>query len=607
MTDIREDSVAPSIAAGIPEDSIIVPQALRRTILRIFNKQYGLTLHSSAITFIYQTLEQHGLLQNPDDWNEAIQWLAKGLVDNASEGPSMVTKTALEKVYQKLLLEDTAKGSLAEGEMGGAGMNGEEMEELVDPDDYFHPLNVFEMPKIIFDERRKMFEKLSTEKKKLTILPPPQAKPGHLAERLQILKSVIMRNENFLPPLASGSSRERDAFMKLTSTANLLGRQGQRFLLFGMLCTSSDGRYALEDADGMVGLDLDEAIPGEGIFCEGSMILVEGEYTAEERIRAFAIGHPPSESRETAKLFCGSTDFNGTGSLTTQEMKALQIHEQNHADFSFVFISELHLDDEKTLRNFGAMMQGYLDANFIPFCFVLCGSFVSSQRNATANTASAGKSIIERYQDGFTALGDLLIKFPQILHRSHFVFVPSHEDPFGTTTLPRKPLPKIITDKLVQRISRANGGNLSTTRRFHFVSNPTRLIYFGQEIVVFRDDLLQRLLAHNVLLKNDQDSNGGQTNNVVDLKKYLVSTVLDQAHLSPLPGWARPILWEFDHTLRLYPMPSALILADKFQRYELTYEGCHVFNPSSFREGNFCWTTYYPASGKAERSELPST
>lgn len=590
----REGSLAPSI--GPEATTTIIPPALRRTIIRIFNKQYGLTLHSSAVAFIHSTLESHGLLDDPTQWNEAIQWLAKGLTNTSSEGPSIVTRTALEKVYQQLLLEDTAQEvqDTQDGQM-----------DVIDPDRYFQAMNVFDMPKIVFDERRKMFEKVP-ESKRPSILAPPQAKPGYLAERLKIIRNVIMRNENFLPPLASGTSRDRDAFMKLTSTANLLGRQGQRFLLFGMLCTTSDGRYALEDTDGMVGLDLEDAIPGEGIFTEGSMILVEGEYTAEERIRAFAIGHPPSESRQTAKMLCGGVDFNGTGIVTSQEEKALRIHEQNHASLSFVFISELHLDDEKTLRNFGAMLQGYVDADFLPFCFVLCGSFVSNQRSATASTASAGKSIVERYQDAFVALGDLLVKFPSIMNRSHFVFVPSHEDPFGTTTLPRKPLPKIITEKFIQRIIRANGGNVSSTRRIHFVSNPSRLIYFGQEIVVFRDDLLQRLLGHTVRLKGDENELQGETSkNIVDLKKYLVSTVLDQAHLCPLPAWARPILWEFDHTLRLYPMPSALILADKFQRYELTYEGCHVFNPSSFREGNFCWTTYYPANGKAERSELP--
>lgn len=84
--------------------------------------------------------------------------------------------------------------------------------------------------------------------------------------------------------------------------------------------------------------------------------------------------------------------------------------------------------------------------------------------------------------------------------------------------------------------------------------------------------------------------------------------MLDQAHLSPLPQSVRPTLWEYDHALRLYPMPTALVLADKYERYELTYEGCHVFNPGRFVSagtgGEFEWSMYYPATGRSERSAL---
>lgn len=54
-------------------------------------------------------------------------------------------------------------------------------------------------------------------------------------------------------------------------------------------------------------------------------------------------------------------------------------------------------------------------------------------------------------------------------------------------------------------------------------------------------------------------------------------------------------------------MPSAVVLADKYERYELTYEGCHVFNPGKFVGGigedgwEFEWSMYYPAAGRSER------
>lgn len=41
-------------------------------------------------------------------------------------------------------------------------------------------------------------------------------------------------------------------------------------------------------------------------------------------------------------------------------------------------------------------------------------------------------------------------------------------------------------------------------------------------------------------------------------QRQLVQTILDQCHLSPLTLSVRPTLWDFDHALRLYPMPSAV-------------------------------------------------
>jgi DNA polymerase epsilon subunit 2 len=101
----------------------------------------------------------------------------------------------------------------------------------------------------------------------------------------------------------------------------MLGRAGQRFLLFGMLTHSPDGRLCLEDLDGRVPLDISETVrflteinafqrrissylsqgPSEGLFTEGCFVLVEGEYTDDEVLVVIALGHPPSEKREVAR------------------------------------------------------------------------------------------------------------------------------------------------------------------------------------------------------------------------------------------------------------------------------------------------------------------
>ena len=86
------------------------------------------------------------------------------------------------------------------------------------------------------------------------------APSAHLGERYELLRSIVLRNEHFLPPLALASGAERASFLQLTTTANLLGRAGKACLLFGRLSTRPDGAYALEDAEGAVVLDLREAV-----------------------------------------------------------------------------------------------------------------------------------------------------------------------------------------------------------------------------------------------------------------------------------------------------------------------------------------------------------
>jgi hypothetical protein len=84
----RGVSVTPSVGGDMAmtlHQSNVIPPALRRTILLMFSKKYGLQLHSSAISFIHVTLESHGLLQDESEWEEAIEWLAKGLVDSAGK------------------------------------------------------------------------------------------------------------------------------------------------------------------------------------------------------------------------------------------------------------------------------------------------------------------------------------------------------------------------------------------------------------------------------------------------------------------------------------------------------------------------------------------
>lgn len=182
----------------------------------------------------------------------------------------------------------------------------------------------------------------------------------------------------------------------------------------------------------------------------------------------------------------------------------------------------------------------------------------------------------------------------------HFVFVPGPADPYDVSNLilPRRPLPATLTKAVRDKLPKVT-----------FASNPCRITYKSQEIVVFRDDLMSRMLRNTVRLKNDlsslanrellemmQSENGeqmlgmsAQMDNWTDDQKgearskvlsqfvslrrsewllysstplitvpQLVQTILDQSHLAPLSLQVRPVLWEFDQALRLFPLPTAV-------------------------------------------------
>lgn len=56
--------------------------------------------------------------------------------------------------------------------------------------------------------------------------------------------------------------------------------------------------------------------------------------------------------------------------------------------------------------------------------------------------------------------------------------------------------------------------------------------------------------------------------------------------------------------LRCWTDCLQLILADKYESYDLTYEGCHVFNPGSFVGNQFEWTVYKPYEKSSERRSV---
>ena len=76
----------------------------------------------------------------------------------------------------------------------------------------------------------------------------------------------------------------------------------------------------------------------------------------------------------------------------------------------------------------------------------------------------------------------------------YFIFVPGPNDPFDVSNLvlPRRALPNSLVSGLKSKLPKVS-----------FPSNPCRISYKSSEIVIFRDDLMSRMLRNTVRLKAD--------------------------------------------------------------------------------------------------------
>jgi hypothetical protein len=106
--------------------------------------------------------------------------------------------------------------------------------------------------------------------------------------------------------------------------------------------------------------------------------------------------------------------------------------------------------------------------------------------------------------ENFEALADLIASYPSITRSTHFVFVPGPLDMTSNSVFPRRPLLSTLTARLKSKLPRV-----------HFGSNPCRIKYFGQEIVIIRENLMARMLRNLVGVKPRVREE--------DLKRYVCS------------------------------------------------------------------------------------
>ncbi|XP_025299051.1 DNA polymerase epsilon subunit 2 isoform X3 [Canis lupus baileyi] len=560
----------------------MAPERLRSRMVSAF-KLRGLLLRGEAIKYLTEALESISEVELEDALEKIIDAVEKQPLSS-----NMIERSVVEAAVQ-------------------------ECSQLVDEtiEHIFNIIGAFDIPRFVYSsERKKFLPLLMTNHPAPNLFGTARDKAELFLERYTILHQRTHRHELFTPPVIgshpdeTGSKFQVNALIIIQNTAvtlcpwgicsktpsgclkpqivpkplktieTLLGSTAKigDVIVLGMITQLKEGKFFLEDPTGTVQLDLSKAQFHSGLYTESCFVLAEGWF--EDRVfHVNAFGFPPTEPSSTTRAYYGNVNFFGGPSNTSVKTSAkLKQLEEENKDAMFVFISDVWLDQGEVLRKLHTMFSGYSPAP--PTCFIMCGNFSS---------APYGKSQIQALKDSLKTLADIICEYPNIHQSSRFVFIPGPEDPGFGSILPRPPIAESITNEFRQRVPFSV-----------FTTNPCRIQYCTQEIIVFREDLVNKMCRNCVRFPSSN----------LDIPNHFVKTILSQGHLTPLPLYVSPVYWAYDYALRVYPVPDLLVIADKYDPFTLTNTECLCINPGSFPRSGFSFKVFYPSNKTVEDSKL---
>ncbi|KAM0904136.1 hypothetical protein ACQ4PT_018193 [Festuca glaucescens] len=367
-------------------------------------------------------------------------------------------------------------------------------------------------------------------------------------DRYQVLLQRLARDKYFSRPAFETVMTEFDS-CEMTSIQSLIGCTGRRWIM-GVISQLEERQFYLEDLTGAVPIDLSNAIslkPLPCFFVENTVIVAEGELLSNGIFQVNTCGFPPLEDREASLSLLMGLDFFGGGVIPTEETLRLSSLENKAVNDMFVILSDVWLDNPEAVEKLGVVLDGYESVEVVPSLFVLMGNFCSQPCNLAFNS-------FEELRLQFGKLGEMIAARTRLKEHSRFLFIPGPDDTGPSKALPRCALPKYLIEELQKHIPNAI-----------FVSNPCRF----------------------------------------DTKALPLATITHQSHLCPLPLTVQPIIWNYDHCLRLYPTPHTIVLGDKSEQKAFKYTGITCFNPGSFANDS-TFAAYRPCTKEVELSALES-
>ncbi|KAJ3322401.1 DNA-directed DNA polymerase epsilon, subunit B [Boothiomyces sp. JEL0866] len=464
-------------------------------IYKVLTRKYGYKVTMPAIQFLQEFVEE----QQIDQENFIF------LLDEISRQyhSNIIEKDHLQQVVAEILKKNSESS---------------EDEQFQHLEKYFSIIDIFTLPKYIYYPQKDTF---AISKTSGGFLSKVQDKSLEYRNRYEIIKQRLLRNEAFLKPTFSA---DLNSYYKITPIIHLKGKPPGKYLLYGVFCEIEEGKLFIEDSDSYIEVKLSDNLQlGNGIFTKGCFVLAEGDYNVNGEFIIETLAMPQPETRRktlsnipTSKQFFGGHQIDPNDYLLSEVEKS---------EVSFVILSDVWLDNHMTLEKLDILFKGYSEA-VIPFLFIFIGNFQSTSYVHSAGAATT-------YRENFDQLANIISKYPLIAQNSHFVFIPGPNDPIGCM-YPKPPIPNQFCKKL-----------LSKVKNVTLASNPCRIKYCRQDILIFREDLMNVMLRNAVLPVQHEN-----------VEKHLISTVLDQGFLLPVPMEVKPIVYSHYNSLMVYPLPD---------------------------------------------------
>ncbi|KAK2958062.1 putative DNA polymerase epsilon subunit B [Blattamonas nauphoetae] len=573
---------------------------------------------------------------------DALEHLTNYVSDQ--QNPSTAFEMLKDKVLEisgNTITKETAEKAtdLLIQEMGGHSQH--------DDSSFIEFQSCLSFPRFLYHESRKRYFHSFN---KYSLLQSESMIHQFYTQRYLMTYNRIMHHEAFQKPLLSLISSKTTNFNEIVQVNSLLGTFGRK-TLFGFLHRTSVSPpiFALEDLTGTIELDITRLIRvGAGFFCEGSLVIIDGEKQTNGKFLVYTIRGPPTESK--SKTLRDSPDLKDSWrSPNEKERKPLDsitFHElqtrRKTSQGMFVVLCDVHLDQPSVLQKLNYLLNGYEEvASDTPIFFILCGSFTS-----LSFAHNLGED--ERYRDLWVTFAKIVQGHKYIHKTASFLIIPGAKDPTPfSNCLPRLP----ISDYYLEPLKSA-GINFTAG------TNPTRITVYDVKMLIYADNLIAKLHhfsfpqfdaatfetsnsktpqvssriratpsaqssvvetpSTSEMLKDDETSEGNPTNldeegmdgeldglhptqmdgdeELTDVErdrllsvKMMVRTILTQGTLSPLPVTIQPVLWDLALTsLALYPFPDVIVFGDTWGMFQIpgNEQDPMIVNPGSFSHTN---------------------